>query len=347
MLLFYRPFYKIPLFGVAMKKIILLIIAIFLNAKVIHDSLGREVKVADNVKKVVAIGPGALRLIVYLKAKDKIIAIEKKEKKFIFARPYILAHKELLNLPVIGMGGVNIRVNLEKLISLKPDVIIAGYITKQKADLISKKTGIPVVVVSYGNLGTFANDKLFKSIEILGNVFNNQKRAHRVINFIKKLDKDIKNRKFSTDKKVYIGAVAFKGLHGITSTMPHFPPFEMLGIKNVIKADVKSQIFINKETLLKINPDVVFIDESGKRFIDKNFIKQLKAYKNGQIYGILPYNNYMTNVGTAYIDTYYIGKVLAPNKFNDIDIVKKADEIYKFLVGKECYNSMIKFFGKF
>jgi iron complex transport system substrate-binding protein len=345
---FIDPFRKSLSLELSMKKIILLIIVLFLNAKVINDSLNRKVNIPDNVKKVVAIGPGALRLIVYLKAQNKVIGIEKREKKFIYARPYILTNKELLNLPIIGMGGVNPRVNLEKLISLKPDVIIAGYITKQKADLISKKTGIPVVVIGYGDLGTFANNELFKSIEILGKVFNNQKRADNVINYIKNLDKDIKNRKISINKKVYVGAVAFKGLHGITSTMPQFPPFKMLGIKNVINTQAKSQIFINKETLFKINPDVIFIDESGMRFVKKdNLIKKLKAYKERQIYGILPYNNYMTNIGTAFSDTYYIGKVLAPNKFNDIDIVKKTNEIYKFLVGKPCYNSEAKFFGGF
>ena len=331
-----------------MKKLIILIVAVLLNAKIVTDSLNRKVNIPDNVKKVVAVGPGALRLVVYLNAQNRVVGIEKKEKKFIFARPYILAHKELLKLPVIGMGGPNPRINLEKILSLKPDLIIAGYISKQRADLITKKTGIPIIVISYGKLGTFANDKLFNSIKLLGNVFNNQKRAKRVVEFIKKLDFNIKSRKFRCDKKVYIGAVAFKGLHGITSTMPKFPPFEMLGVHNAVKSNAKSQIFINKETLFKINPDIIFIDESGMKFVKKEqFIKYLKAYKTHEIYGILPYNNYMTNIGTAYADTYYIGKVLAPEKFKDIDIEKKADEIYKFLVGKPCYNSMAKFFGGF
>ena len=63
---------------------------------------------------------------------------------------------------------------------------------------------------------------------------------------------------------------------------------------------------------------------------EDNLIKKLKAYKQRRIYGILPYNNYMTNIGTAFSDTYYIGKVLAPNKFNDIDIVKKLMKFISF-----------------
>ena len=335
-------------FGVSMKKIILFFLLFWLNAQNITDLLNRKVNIPDKVKKVIAIGPGALRLVVYLNSKNKVIGIEKREKKYIYARAYIVANKELLKLPVIGMGGVNANINLEKIISLKPDVIIAAYISKKMADLIEKKTKIPVVVVSYGNLGTFANGKLFKSIMLLGKILNKQKRAVEVINFIKKMDGELKNKTISCKEKIYIGAVAFKGLHGITSTIPKFPPFMLLGVKNGVNLDVSSQIFISKEELLRLNPDIIFIDESGLKFV-KNFklLKYLKAYKNHKIYGILPYNNYMTNIGSAYADTYYIGKILNPDKFKNIDIEKKADEIYKFLVGKACYKEIAKFFGGF
>jgi iron complex transport system substrate-binding protein len=122
----------------------------------------------------------------------------------------------------------------------------------------------------------------------------------------------------------------------------------MLGVQNVINVKAKSQIFINKETLFQINPDIVFIDESGMKFVKKDpVIRQLKAYKKGGIYGLLPYNNYMTNIGTAYADTYYIGKVLNPDNFKDINVIKKTDKIYTFLVGKPCYNSEAGFFGGF
>jgi iron complex transport system substrate-binding protein len=332
-----------------MKRLLIFILFInLLQAKVIIDSLNRKVTIPDNINRIVAIGPGALRLVVYLKAQKYVVGIEKKERKFIYARPYILANKQLLKLPVIGMGGPNPKVNLEAVLKLRPQLIIAGYIPASKADLITEKTGIPVIVISYGKLGTFANKKLFYSLKVLGKALNKQKRAESVINFIKNLDKDIKKRRFVCNKKVYIGAVAFKGLHGITSTMPNFPPFKLLGIKNAVVSNAKSQIFISKEALLRINPDVIFIDESGLKFVKKdNLIKYLKAYKNHQIYGILPYNNYMTNIGTAYADTYYIGKVLKPSKFKDINITKKSDEIYKFLVGKPCYKEMAEFFGGF
>ena len=41
-----------------------------------------------------------------------------------------------------------------------------------------------------------------------------------------------------------------------------------------------------------------------------------------------------TNQDTVLSDAYYIGKILYPDKFSDIDPAAKADEIFTFLVGK-------------
>ncbi|TCO77376.1 hypothetical protein [Marinisporobacter balticus] len=54
------------------------------------------------------------------------------------------------------------------------------------------------------------------------------------------------------------------------------------------------------------------------------------------------------NLGTSIVaDAYFIGKVLYPDKFEDIDPETKADEIYKFLRGKEVHAQMAKDFGGF
>ncbi len=44
------------------------------------------------------------------------------------------------------------------------------------------------------------------------------------------------------------------------------------------------------------------------------------------------------------VDAYYAGKVIFPEKFEDIDPIKKADEIYEFMLGKKLYDEMAKDF---
>ena len=49
--------------------------------------------------------------------------------------------------------------------------------------------------------------------------------------------------------------------------------------------------------------------------------------------------------GSRGADAYYIGKVLYPNRFSDIDPAAKADEIFKVFLGKALYEEFIKGYG--
>jgi iron complex transport system substrate-binding protein len=180
-------------------------------------------------------------------------------------------------------------------------------------------------------------DDFYSALRKLAKVLNKEKRANEIISFLK-----FQNiPKIKTDKKVYVGAVAYKGLHGLTSTIGNFLPFKLAGVKNIVNSP--SQVYVSEEFLYKVQPDIIFLDESGVRLIDFNKYKYLKAFKNHQVYGLLPYNNYMTNIGSAYLDAFYIAKVFGKN----VDIDKKAKEIYTFLVGKNVYPQMKKYFGGF
>ena len=314
-------------------KYILMLVAVLLFGS---DSLNRNVGL-KNYNRIIAIGPGALRMVVYLQAQDKIVGIEKKESNFIYARPYILANKFLLKLPKIGMGGPNLNINLEAIRKLKPDLIVAGFISKEKADEIEKKTGSKVFVVKYGMLGNYDEKSFKKALFKLAEVLNKQNRAKEIEKFLDNL----KFEKINTDKKLYIGGVAFKGIHGLTSTIGEYLPFKLLGLKNIV--DSPAQVFVNEEFLYKSQPDIIFVDESALKLIDFNKYSYLKAFRNHKVFGLLPYNNYMTNVESAYANAFYIQKVLGKN----IDAEKKAAEIYKFFVGKNVYPQMKKFFGGF
>jgi len=54
----------------------------------------------------------------------------------------------------------------------------------------------------------------------------------------------------------------------------------------------------------------------------------------------------MTNIGTVIADAYTVGKILYPKRFDDVNLKKKADEIYGFLLGKPVYEQMVNMFGR-
>ncbi|GAB6102450.1 iron ABC transporter substrate-binding protein [Thermococcus atlanticus] len=320
----------------------------------VTDMLGRSVELPAHVTKIVAAGPGALRLVVYLNASNMVVGVEDFEKRYNFGRPYILAHPELRKLPTIGPGGPGKLPNFEELIKIKPDVIFITYVDAKTADDIQSKTGIPVVVLSYGNLATFDDKTLFKSLELAGKILGREKRAEEVIAFIKNLQDDlIKRTENVRSPEVYVGGIGYKGAHGIESTEAKYPPFVVVHADNVADKLGEGHRFIDREQLLEWNPDYIFLDEGGLKLVlsdykkDPEFYKSLKAVKNGNLYGLLPYNFYTTNIGTALADAYFIGRVLYPERFSDIDPAKKADEIYTFLVGKPVYEELSRQFGGF
>ncbi|MBM7409217.1 hypothetical protein [Methanococcus maripaludis] len=77
------------------------------------------------------------------------------------------------------------------------------------------------------------------------------------------------------------------------------------------------------------------------------YYESLSAFKNGDVYLIYRYKSYMVDYGTVLANTYYIGTVLYPEEFSDIDPEDKADEIYEFLVGEAVYDKMAENFEGF
>lgn len=324
----------------------------------IRDLAGRTVEVPKNVSKIVAIGPGALRLVVYMQAVDRVVGVEDAEKRWEFyTRPYRLANPKLAELPTIGVGGPDDpKPNIEEIMKLKPDVIFA-VVSAQYAESLQEKTGIPVVVLNYGTLGNFRTTELFESIRLMGKILGEEKRAEEVIAYINDIVVDLDNRTRNAERpsKVYVGALGFKGVHGITSTTCRFPPFEVNNIfsENIAcKVNTTAHVFVDKEFLLKEQPEIIFLDLGNLQLVkddyskDRSFYDSLKAFREGKVYGIYSFNFYNTNIEQALVNSYWVGKVLYPEKFKDIEIREKANEIYRFFVGKPLYEEISSKYGE-
>jgi iron complex transport system substrate-binding protein len=329
----------------------------------VTDLLGREISIPAMVKRIVAIGPGALRLYVYAGDLDYVVGVEQIEADSPTGRPYLLANPGLAELPVIGQGGPNNAPDPEKILTIMPDVIFSTYATEASAaDELQAKTGIPVVVLSYGGSGfgtTAIFDKTVQdSILLVGHVSGTMEKAQDAVDFIVQAQYDLDARTKDipeADKPtVYVGGLGARGTHGIESTQGQYALLDVIHARNVVDETGESgSIMIDKEKLLDWDPDFIFIDQGGFAAVledyQKNpvFYESLSAVQNGKVYAQLPYNYYNTNLGTAIADAYYLGKILYPAAFADIDPEQKADEIYQTLLGHPAYDQMAETFGGF
>lgn len=325
----------------------------------ITDQVGRAVSVPENPERIVCIGPGALRLVVYLQAQDRVAGIEELEKRHPYGRPYFLAHPELGELPRIGPGGpasINRKPDLEAVLSVRPDLILATYMEKELADEVQASLNVPVVVLSYGDFAAF-DETVYDALRLAGAILNGSERAEAVIEFIETARSDLAERTRDIPPverpSVYVGGVGFRGTQGIESTHADYTPLNWIHARNLaLTGGHEGHRFVDRETLLAWNPAVIFIDGGGKHHVTEDarrkpdFYRSLQAVETGRVFALFPFNWYVVNIGTAIADAYAAGKILQPERFGDIDPAKKADEIYSFLVGWPVYSNMRDQYGE-
>lgn len=328
----------------------------------IIDMASREVIIDKIPAKIIAVN-SASRFITYLGADDRLCGIENIDRNFINTRAYTIARQaEFEKLEIIGEGGVNKPHNLEKIISVAPDLIFEGFCDKDAADLLQRQCAIKVLSLSYGDKNWFDENIFFATLNTAARALGCETRAAELINFVETLNADLTKRAAAgagvknpnAAPRCYIGAVSFRGRQGITSTDSAYAPFIKTGAANVVsEIGQNSHIFLDREKLLVYDPEFIFIDAAGLATLNEDYIKnkeyykRLGAVKNKKVFLCLPSVFYNLNIETLYVNSYFIGKIINAGAFKDIDPAAKADEIFEKFCGKKCYETLNKEYGAF
>ena len=338
-------------------------------ARQVVDAAGRTVTVPDTIRRVICSGSGCLRLLTYLQAQDLAVAvddIEGKRSRF-DARPYGLANPQFRTLPVFG--GFRGQDNPELILTLDPapQVIFKMVGTGRGTsgldpDELQGRTGIPVIALRAGNLHERRHE-LSAALRLMGAVLGKEARAEAVLTFFDRTMADLQGRTGDIPEKsrpaAYVGGIAYAGPHGFQSTEPGYPPFRLVNVENLAARDGNTATGgvrdISLEQLIAWNPDRLFLDLSTLQLgeaagglhelrTDPAY-RTLAAVQSGRVYGLLPYNWYGQNVESIFANAYFLGTLLHPDRFADIDPAAKADEIFAFMVGKPLFAEMNRRFG--
>lgn len=321
------------------------------DTKIVEDVLGRKVKVPKKVTKIIAINAGALRMLTYV-ATEMVIGVEQVEKKGISLYNFI--NPELKEKKLIGPrnGG-----DPELIIKANPDVVFCSFAKAADIEILQKKIGIPVIGLTNPEIA-IKQEEWLKNITVIGEVVNKQNVAKNLTDFVEKniseLNERTKDGEKHTKPTVYVGGIAYNGNHGITSTRPFYSPFEFVNANNIAydlvekSSVVKYQAYIDSEQLLLWNPEIIFIDGRGFSLSMKDMTenvtlrKNLQAIKNDKIHLLYPYNAYSANYEIALVNSWYIGKVLYPEKFKDINFNDKLKEILNVFYRKNVDTTLFK-----
>lgn len=316
----------------------------------VTDLLGRTVEVPGDADAFACIGPGALRLYCYVADSENLVGVESSEIEWgSSGRPYTMSLGDLSNAAVIGPGGPGNAPDAELLFNAAPDVIFTMYNSEPAAvDELQEKTGIPVVALSYGEYEVF-DQAIYDSMNLIGRITGNEERAAEVVKFMQDTQKDLNDRTKDISEKplVYFGCQSNQGSHGIESTVGNYVLFEVLNIRNAsAEAGITNYAMIDKEQILEMDPDAIVIDAGGYEIMkddyesNPDFYNALDAVGDGKVYMQMPYNWYYTNLEIAIADAYYIGSVIYPEAFSDVNVEDKFDEISNFMLGIDAYDAI-------
>ncbi|SDE46195.1 ABC transporter substrate-binding protein [Desulfuromonas thiophila] len=326
--------------------------------RTVTDLAGRQVEVTVPARRLVGIH-SALSLLCYMNLAPQVVGVEQEEKdprQWLggTGRSYRLAHPEFSALPGIGSQR---QIDAEALVALQPDVIFMGWGTPQAADRLQQQTGIPVLMVHNGDL-TKQHHRFEQSLDLIATICDRRERAEQIKAFINASLNDLHQRikGHTSSTTCYIGGLNFRVAHGLLGTSRDYPPFVLLKANNITDAItppanlVKGRFSLAAESLLKADPEIIFICASGESLVRDDLshpaFAALSAVRNQRLYRIIPHY-YAASPDTVLAETWYMATILYPGAFADVDIASTADRFYRFFVGAPLYREMATLFGPF
>ena len=211
------------------------------------DQMGREVTIENLPERIVSLAPSNTEILFALGLEDKIVGVTD-----YCDYPEAAKNKEKI-------GGFS-EPNIEKIVSLKPDLVLATDMHQKPVEEL-EKLNIPSVVLDPKDF-----DDMFDSIEIIGKATGHQNEAMMLVKDLKERIKNVEDTvaKIPTDKqpKVYYELWPSP----ITSTGPGTFVDDIIqraGGENIAKDAKKAYPQYSQEMIVAKNPDIIIFSHHG------------------------------------------------------------------------------------
>ena len=330
------------------------------------DMKGREFTIKPNdVKKVVCVGAGALRLYSIVGDMSKLCAVEELEGSrtgFVSVRPYQIAYENQFKALIsegktAGAGGPKAqKLQTEILANLEPDVVFS-CLTMETSDIeeAEKAIGCPIVTLAYGKQKAFSSE-LKDALGIISVVCATELRAAEVIVAMEAWENDLENQaKGKTSKNIYIGCNSNWGTRGFLSTSKNYPIFTVSGISNVMDETGKiidGEGNANLEQVISSDAERILLDAGGLETFKTDYDKTgselpgnlatMTAFAGKEVYLMMPNNAYDANVEMYYINAYY---ALSVAYGIEVNMEQKANDILSIFYGNRVHYSDVIIYG--
>ncbi|MBE2898770.1 ABC transporter substrate-binding protein [Pasteurellaceae bacterium 20609_3] len=313
----------------------------------ITDQLDRQVTIPDTISRAVVLQHQTLDIAVQLDATDQIVGILSTWKKNL-GKDYVRLAPQLEKM---AMPGELTKVNIESLLSLKPDVVfVTNYAPPEMIKQISD-AGLPVIAISLrvspkdeqAKLNPTLQDEneaysegLKQGIALIANVFNKQQNGEALIKAAFANRPLLKARLANVPKGARVPTyMANPDLTTYGSGKYTGLMMEHAGANNVAASTIKGYKQVSMEQVLSWNPSVIFVQnrypDVVPEIVNGTQWQNIQAVKDKKVY-LMP--QYAKAWGYPMPEAVGLGelwmaKKLYPERFADIDLDKMVNDYYQ------------------
>lgn len=295
--------------------------------RTITDIGGAQVQLPHEVKRIADLWPANNQVVLMLGGADKLVATT----QYVQTLPWFShIYPGIKDISAPDRFGFD--VQLEELQKVKPQVIIVN--SKKQAEQVRQGgfTAVQMEFTDYKGL----RDVVTMTADILGG-----KAPDIAKDYITYLDKNISLAEEKTkslqdaDRPTVMHIASGENLLKVDGTKTIIDEWiHYAGGKNAIEQKGRG-ITLTMEEIIKANPDIIIVgDVNSKAAIEK--IKNdtqwssIKAVQNDRIYsnpvGTFKWDRYSAE---SALQILWAGKLIQPQLFNDVDLVKETKGFYK------------------
>ena len=231
-----------------------------------------ETKVNEKSEKkydrIVVLDPAVVEMVYLLGGEDKLVGIAKLERSKIW--PEEKTEK-------VESVGTFINPSLEKIIALKPDLVIESFHSSDTIDKSLSSNNIEIIKIQANSI-----EDIFKNFQKVAKILGKEKEAEKIIAEKRQKIEEIKKIDTTEKKGLFILAPTPMRVFG-KGTLPN-DIMEMLNIKNIAAGMEGMSPTLTPEYIIKENPDIIltFVKDPQEIVKANPQIKDISAIKNNK-----------------------------------------------------------------
>ncbi len=244
----------------------------------IDDASNQDVTIKKEPKKIVSLMPSNTEITYALGLGDKVVGVTTND----------TYPKEVKKVEKVG----DMNVNVEKVISLKPDLVLAHESSMSaSADAIKQLKDAGITVLTVNDAQSFS--EVYKSIEMIGEAGGAEEKADQLVKSMKSDLKDIqeKAKTISKDeeKSVFIEVSPDPDIYTTGKDTFMNEMLNVIHAKNAA-ADQTGWVQMTDEAIVKLNPDAIVTTDGVKaKAVEKrDGWSEINAVKHHRVYDVDP-----------------------------------------------------------